>query len=207
MLTLAEIKNTQKIEPTEAVKAADELRDAMNSASEKIVSPDYSCVAYVYDLAGSPCAIGFTGRAKKPAFHLRYRSLERRDEHLAEWMNRMMRRKGERRKLAPRALLAGDVLRASWGYDQTNVNYYMVTKLVGKASVELVEIGQQSEACDGWMQGKCIPDKSCILSEPFVKRAQGEAVRVCSIKYASKMKPTIVAGAEIYSADRWSSYA
>lgn len=207
MLTLAEIKSAQPIEPTKAVKAADEWRDAVNRDREKIIAPDYSCVVYFFDLAGQPCAIGYKGRAKQPALHLRYRSIERRDEQVAEWMNRMMKRKAERRKPDPRALAVGDVLRASWGYDQTNVDYYKVTRLVGKASVELVEIGQQREGCDHWMQGQCIPDKTNILSEPFVKRAQGDSVRICSVRYASKVEPTIVAGAEIYSADRWSSYA
>lgn len=34
----------------------------------------------------------------------------------------------------------GDIFGASWGYDQTNVNYYQVTKLVGKSTVEIREI-------------------------------------------------------------------
>jgi hypothetical protein len=34
----------------------------------------------------------------------------------------------------------GDIFYSSWGYDQTNIDYYKVTKLIGKASVELVPI-------------------------------------------------------------------
>lgn len=34
----------------------------------------------------------------------------------------------------------GDILYSSWGYDQTNINFYQVTKLVGKTMVELREV-------------------------------------------------------------------
>ena len=34
----------------------------------------------------------------------------------------------------------GDIFYTSWGYDQTNIDYYKVRKLIGKASVELVPI-------------------------------------------------------------------
>lgn len=37
-------------------------------------------------------------------------------------------------------LKAGDVLYTSWGYDQTNINFYQVVRTVGKYSVELIEI-------------------------------------------------------------------
>ena len=34
----------------------------------------------------------------------------------------------------------GDIFYRSWGYDQTNIDYFKVTKLIGKASVELVPV-------------------------------------------------------------------
>jgi hypothetical protein len=34
----------------------------------------------------------------------------------------------------------GDIFYSSWGYDQTNIDYYMVTKLIGKTMVEIVAI-------------------------------------------------------------------
>jgi hypothetical protein len=34
----------------------------------------------------------------------------------------------------------GDIFYTSWGYDQTNIDYYKVKKLIGKSSVELVSI-------------------------------------------------------------------
>jgi hypothetical protein len=34
----------------------------------------------------------------------------------------------------------GDIFYMSWGYDQTNIDYFKVKKLIGKSSVELVPI-------------------------------------------------------------------
>ena len=33
-------------------------------------------------------------------------------------------------------LQVGDILKSSWGYDQTNIDYYEVTRLAGKTMVE-----------------------------------------------------------------------
>lgn len=41
-------------------------------------------------------------------------------------------------------LKKGDILVASWGYDQTNVNFFQVTKLVGKTMVAIREIAAKS---------------------------------------------------------------
>jgi hypothetical protein len=51
-------------------------------------------------------------------------------------------RKKERREFINPAKI-GDVLESSWGYEQTNVDYYQVTKVMGKM-VEIREIGARS---------------------------------------------------------------
>lgn len=49
----------------------------------------------------------------------------------------------------------GDVFKASWGYDQTNVNFFQVVKLVGKCSVRVVEVSPEiiKEVPTGSMSG------------------------------------------------------
>ena len=37
----------------------------------------------------------------------------------------------------------GDIFYSSWGYDQTNIDYYMVTKIIGKTFVEIQKIESQ----------------------------------------------------------------
>ena len=39
-----------------------------------------------------------------------------------------------------RGLKVGDYLYESWGYDQTNIDFYKVTELVGKSSVKIIPV-------------------------------------------------------------------
>lgn len=66
-------------------------------------------------------------------------------------------------------LTVGDILVASWGYEQTNYDYYQVTRLVGKQSVEIRELARQA-AESGFMQGDCVPVKGAFKGELMVKR-------------------------------------
>lgn len=52
----------------------------------------------------------------------------------------------------------GDVLVCSWGYDQTNVDYYKVTRRT-KASVWIVKVGQKVvPGSEGFMSESVLPD-------------------------------------------------
>lgn len=205
MMELAEIRNSGIVTLTAAMKAVDESRDQMNLGREKIVAPDYSCVAYFYeDKGGAPCSIGYKGRSKKAAFHYRHRSETQREEHLTKWMNATMAQVSQRKRAEVRELEVGDVLVSTWGYDQTNVDFYMVTKLVGKQSVELVEIGQMTTDHNAF-GGSCVPDKSKIVGEPLVKRVAGTTVRIDSCRSASKAEPQMVAGVAVYRPVNWTS--
>jgi hypothetical protein len=51
-------------------------------------------------------------------------------------------------------LKVGDVLYSSWGYDQTNIDFYQVTRLVGKQSVEVREIASESTYEDRFMSSE-----------------------------------------------------
>lgn len=54
----------------------------------------------------------------------------------------------------------GDILYSSWGYEQTNVNFYQVTKKVGLKMVELREIHNKSTDIGGYhsMVQHVVPD-------------------------------------------------
>jgi hypothetical protein len=57
----------------------------------------------------------------------------------------------------------GDVLVSSWGYDQTNVDYYKVTRRT-EASVWLVKIGQKHvPGSEGFMSEQVVPDPENVL--------------------------------------------
>lgn len=114
-------------------------------------------------------------------------------------------RRLESRKTVERGLEVGDVLSAMWGYDQTNYNYYQVTKLIGKTQVEVREISQMTEQTN-LMQGKCAPVAGSFIGEPMKRVAKNGRVKICDVIRASKMDYKEIAGTRIYDAGHFSSY-
>ena len=57
----------------------------------------------------------------------------------------------------------GAILYSSWGYDQTNVDFYMVTRTT-KASAWIVPMGSH-ETQEGFMSGKATPTEPRYVSE------------------------------------------
>ena len=49
----------------------------------------------------------------------------------------------------------GQIFKYSWGYDQTNVDYYEVQKVKGKSMI-VCKIGAHTDAT-GWAMGKSTP--------------------------------------------------
>lgn len=106
-----------------------------------------------------------------------------------------------------RGLDVGDILKSVWGYDQTNVDYYQVTKLVGKTMVEIRPIAADSEA-DAWMQGESTPKPGAFTGKATRHRAKDGSVKIASYAYARKMQPKqVIDGTPIYAPTRWTSYA
>lgn len=60
-----------------------------------------------------------------------------------------------------------DVLHSSWGYDQTNATFYLVTKVTG-ARVTLQTL-RNIETPKGPMFGSAVPDLKAFTGAPMVK--------------------------------------
>lgn len=104
-------------------------------------------------------------------------------------------------------LNVGDVLRAMWGYEQTNVDYYEVTRLIGRTMVEVREIAAQSRHA-GDMSGECVPQPGHYIGEARRCRPSGAAVRIDGSIHASRIEPVaVVAGKPVYAVSRWTAYA
>lgn len=184
----------------------------------KVASKVSSAVAYFYERAGKPCAMGFFGKADKPSFSYRFASTERRTQFVAEWMRKMdacqVRKLQQAQKKAVLAkpqehLKVGDVLRCMWGYDQTNIDYYEVVSLFGKRGALIRMI-----ACEaiqtGYMQGESVPVKGHYIGEPMRKQVnENGSVKVHDFgAWAYKLEPVKVAGLEVgYRPDHWTAYA
>ncbi|SBP89266.1 hypothetical protein [Thiomonas delicata] len=106
----------------------------------------------------------------------------------------------------PCPLKVGDVLVASWGYEQTNIDFYQVTTRTGKRGVTLRKITSQRET-DAWEQGTCVPAVGHFVGEPFTARSNSRGtVTLASYKTAYPCEYTEVAGVRLYKPTRWTSY-
>lgn len=157
--------------------------------------------------------MGFSGKAQKPNFYLRFRTVERAEEYVADWFARIERRAEEKRaarearKNESHSLEVGTVLYSSWGYDQTNIDYYEVVKVVGKSTVEIREIARISKETES-MQGSCIPAPGQFIGPVMRRRVNSYgSVKITSFYNASPAKFTMVAGCKIYNANHWTAYA
>ncbi|MCP4521001.1 MAG: hypothetical protein GY827_04795 [Cytophagales bacterium] len=101
-----------------------------------------------------PVAAIFRDNRKDPREHYRYATIERREEAIQNQVNASKtyhQAKIDRKKNKKNAnIKVGDILVTSWGYDQTNVDFYQVTKLIGKATVEYVQIGSETVEETSW---------------------------------------------------------
>jgi hypothetical protein len=106
-------------------------------------------------------ALCFHGKAAKPDVRLWFRTDESRSRALANYLDgrrRTVNRRAERKveRSAPHTLKVGDILDSSWGYDQTNIDYYEVVRVVGPHTVEIRELAQE-RTDTAFMQGDCVP--------------------------------------------------
>ena len=158
-------------------------------------------------------AMAFCGKRSKPDWHYTFRSREQLDRHVVEYLDGRRATDAYKAKIkaerttAERGLQVGDVLHASWGYDQTNIDYYEVVALIGSRMVEIREIGAESEET-GWLTGNSVPTPGHYIGPVRRCMARNGSVKVRDWGvWARKMESQNVAGVKVYEASRWSSYA
>ena len=91
----------------------------------------------------------------------------------------------------------GDILSSSWGYEQTNVDYYLV--LCRKNSTVTLQAIGQERTYDCGMSGKCTPDVNVKIGDIFRKRIS----KYSSIRIDECRRARLWSGKPMY----WSSWA
>lgn len=149
-------------------------------------------------------ALGFAGKAQKPSFNYTYLSIKSVEKAIKDFFDSRRAtaeykasRRAERSK--PHTLQVGSILSSSWGYDQTNVDFYQVVGLTGKQTVLLRKIAQNATE-DSYMSGYTVPSPGQFVgNEVLRKRVSADnAVRITNYSYAYPWR-----GGPM----RWSSYA
>lgn len=191
--------------PKGATKVADKLSDA---------------VAYVrLNEKSRPQAVIFFGKQAKPVSNYWYRSEAARDEAVTkafESRRASLTFKAERaakRKAWVPDYKVGEILHTSWGYEQTNVEYFEIVDVAGKYAT-LREIAQESTET-GWLTGRCAPVPGKYLTPRFEGDDQGlpirrlmqeHGIKICDVRTAWRVPSKVVAGVKVYESHHWSSY-
>lgn len=100
----------------------------------KLTQKDGLGVVYVYETAGALYAVGYTVKAARASFHHRYKNRAAIASQvvsffagLSEHSKRVQQYRADSYK--PHTFKAGDIVTNSWGYDQTNVDWYRVARI------------------------------------------------------------------------------
>jgi len=129
----------------------------------------------------------------KPILNLSFGTPEQAEERIREaidvWIARDEEKHGraKARREYRHTLKVGDILCSSWGYDQTNVDFYQVVAVPSVKSITIRKIGLDlPRGEEGFMCGySAVPMKDRFTGEPFTKRVTtGGSVKLTSYSYA-----------------------
>jgi hypothetical protein len=123
--------------------------------------PELKVTVVNYESVNHPAVLCYRGKQSKPVYNYRFETTEKRqnfiDRFLAEEKkvtdykaNQLQERKAALANVID-TVKVGDVYATCWGYDQTNVEFYQVIKIIGKRTVEVREIAQMHvEGSEGY---------------------------------------------------------
>lgn len=148
-----------------------------------------------YELNGQPHVQIWWGRQKSSKWHIRFQSEARREAFIRErkeWWDVNEASKAER-VAARRSFDArehfpvGTIVYSSWGYEQTNVDFYRVVK-VTRQGVTLLPIKSRTVKQVGDMAAQVAPlDEPRDDAEPFWRRVTSTSIHIeGGYRYASK---------------------
>jgi hypothetical protein len=180
----------------------------------KITHKATGAVVYVYATeSGKPCARGFSGKRTKPDFALYFANEGAREDYVRRYFEGLAKwgeMKAERRKARAgdnSTAKVGQVFVSSWGYEQTNVNFYEVVELVGKSSAKVAAIRSMESSGNwgekygdrGYVEPSDSPDRR--TGQPFTAKVTRNGI--ASAKIAGRGGASAWDGKPLY----WSAYA
>jgi hypothetical protein len=158
---------------------------------DPIVPEGTDLAIWAWEEHGKSYGIAFQGKSQKPLWHYRFVSADRRAEQIRVTVasrRAALARKAEAsaaKKAYQHDLRVGDILNASWGYDQTNVDFYQVVDVKGKVVV-VREIGGKL-ADKSTTADYLVPVPGSFHGEPMRRRPnQYGSVKIDDCRRASK---------------------
>jgi hypothetical protein len=164
----------------------------------------YESLGFHLSVKNEPMFVGYCtkkvskARFPKALFNYRFRSAERMAEFCKEWIEKVERNinaekaRKEQKKIAQQNMnhnyKVGQVLYNSWGYDQTNINFYQIVGVKEK-SIILQEVCKSIVAgSEGFMSARVKPVENAFIGEPILKKVVVSVGYNGSIGYYIKAK-------------------
>lgn len=128
----------------------------------------------------------FRGKAAEPIYYYSFKTEENRNQNAERLfksvVNGMLEAQKRKHENATQkhTLKEGDILYTSWGYDQTNVEFYCITKVISDFFVELRQIRSRLEA-ETSMSGKVVATTDAFCGQPIRRRAKDKSVKICKV--------------------------
>jgi hypothetical protein len=115
---------------------------------------------YVYEQFGKVYAVAFWGTSARALWHYSFRNEDQRYAAIVDFKAKVdgsvkYREEQQAARKTGHGFKVGDIVNTSWGYDQTNVDFFVVTR-VTKACVWVRQIAKDYEAT-GFMCGQAWP--------------------------------------------------
>ena len=168
-------KANARIEARYIPDGAKEIKDSKSSA-----------VVYVYQYEDNAkfFAIGYSATRKKCDFYIYYSTEAERDNKIQSFFEAVRmteaekdRRKQERKNTPDHDIKQGELFYESWGYDQTNINFYQVVKTLPK-SVYIREVAS-TVVEDLASQELVAPVSDHFIGKEMIKRVNNVGTDYC----------------------------
>lgn len=139
-------------------------------------------IVYYRDMGGCVYAMGWQSHNQvKTSFRYRFKDEDQRQRWVDEWLRQQAAkavtkaaRKEDRRVAAdrPNPFTVGDVLHYSWGYDQTNAEFYEIVEVKPRSVVIRRIASKVVEGTQGFMCENRVPVPGSFVEnkEPMLKR-------------------------------------
>ena len=96
------------------------------------------------------------------------------------------------REIFMNSVRVGTILTASWGYDQTQVEFYEVMEVSG-CTIHIQEVGHETVENKGWCSRSVVPDTANRIG-PVIRKV----VRSSSVKIKDYIRLTVWDGKPCY---------
>jgi hypothetical protein len=139
----------------------------------------------------------YKGKRGKPSWNYRFKTLERLEEKITSEITmaeQAIKEKAELKKAKSKiqeAIKVGDIFCYSWGWEQTNINFYQIISRKGKSTAVIRPINLESVNDTSWGSDEVIPcpdsfmgndEETVRLNGTSFKRSCGYAFKLDDLK-------------------------